>query len=218
MSDRPHLRLQATGSASASSRWRRILSSDSSLLNTRMPRSVRRAFLEKRPSTRSGRKPQLGHGHEPEAARDVRQVAPRLRGGARRDVAGHDTYQVALRVPACRVGSRKTRRSLDPRASRPRGGVASRAGRSVEARSDKASEPPVPVVAPDRAPAAHVGPQVGDAVVACAFNLLTPTAGPRRPPLRRSWFALRHSLPRGRFCRLPCGRGAMDRPRGLDTL
>ena len=170
-----------------------------------MPRSVRRAFLEKRPSTRSGRKPQLGRGHEPEAARDVRQVAPRLRGGARRDVAGHNTYQVALRVPA----------AWDP--GKP-GVVGTLVRLTREARSDRASEPPVPVVVPDRAPAVHAGPQVGDAVVACAFNLLTPTAGPCRPPLRRPWFALRHSLPRGRFCRLPCGRGAMDRPRGLDTL
>ncbi len=218
MSDRPHLRLQATGSASASSRWRRILSSDSSLLNTRMPRSVRRAFLERRPSTRSGRKPQLERGHEPEAARDVRQVAPRLRGGARRDVAEHDTYQVALRVPAAWDPGKPGVVGTLVRLAREEGSPRRPAGRSVEARSDRASEPPVPVVVPDRAPAVHAGPQVGDAVVACAFNILTPTAGPCRPPLRRPWFALRHSLPRGRFCRLPCGRGAMDRPRGLDTL
>ena len=217
MSDRPHLRLQATGSASASSRWRRILSSGSSLLNTRMPRSVRRAVLEEevldqvRPEAAAWARTRArgGPGRTAGSASPSRGCAPRRRRA--RSVSGRPWG-------ICRVGSRKTRRSLGPRASRPRGGVASRAGRSVEARSDRASEPPVPVVAPDRAPAARTGPQVGDAVVACAFNLLTPTAGPRRPPLRRPWFALRHSLPRGRFCRLPCGRGAMDRPRGLDTL
>ena len=217
MSDRLHLRLQATGSASASSRWRRILSSGSSLLNTRMPRSVRRAVLEEEVLDQV--RPEAAAWARTRARGDPGRtaVAPCLRGGARRDVAGHDPHQVALGVPAA-WDPGKPGVVWGPRASRSRGGVASPAGRSVEARSDRASEPPVPVVAPDRAPAVHAGPQIGDAVVACAFNILMPTAGSCRPPLRRSWFALRHSLPRGRFCRLPCGRGAMDRPRGLDTL
>ena len=145
-------------------------------------------------------------------------VAPCLRGGARRDVAEHDPYQVALGVSAAWDPGKPGVVWALVRLAREEGSPRRPAGRSVEARSDRASEPPVPVVVPDRAPAVHAGPQVGDAVVACAFNLLTPTAGPCRPPLRRPWFALRHSLPRGRFCRLPCGRGAMDRPRGLDTL
>ena len=41
-----------------------------------------------------------GRGHEPEAARDGGQVAPRLRGDACRDVAGHDPRQGAPRVLA----------------------------------------------------------------------------------------------------------------------
>ena len=159
-----------------------------------------------------------GRGHELEAARDVRQVAPRLRGVCAETSPG--TIRIRSPLGYLPPGIPGSPAWSGPRASRSRAGSPRRpADRSrLEARSDRASEPPVPVVAPDRAPAARTGPQVGDAVVACAFNLLTPTAGPRRPPLRRSWFALRHSLPRGRFCRLPCGRGAMDRPRGLDTL
>ena len=59
MSDRLHLRLQASGSTSASLWWRRILSSGSSLLETRMPRGVWRVVLEKKLSARSGREPCL---------------------------------------------------------------------------------------------------------------------------------------------------------------
>ena len=65
MSDRLHLRLQASGSTSASLWWRKILSSGSSLLDTRMPHGIWRIIFEKTPSTRSGQEPCLGADTNP---------------------------------------------------------------------------------------------------------------------------------------------------------
>ena len=113
MSDRLHLRLQATGSASASSRWRRILSSGSSLLNTRMPRSVRRAVLEEevldqvRPEAAAWARTRArgGPGRTAGSASPSRGCAPRRRRA--RSASGRPWG-------TCRVGSRETRRSLGP--------------------------------------------------------------------------------------------------------
>ena len=71
MSDRLHLRLQTTGSTSASPWWRRILSSSSSLLDTRMPHGIWRIIFEKMPSTRSGQEPCLGADTNPKRLETV---------------------------------------------------------------------------------------------------------------------------------------------------
>ena len=108
-----------------------------------------------------------GRGHELEAARDVRQVAPRLRGVCAETSPG--TIRIRSPLGYLPPGIPGSPAWSGPRASRSRAGSPRRpADRSrLEARSDRASEPPVPVVAPDRAPAvratsaACLGSQVG---------------------------------------------------------
>ncbi len=71
MSDRLHLRLQASGSTSASLWWRRILSSGSSLLDTRMPHGIWRIIFEKTLLTRSGQELYLGADTNPKRPETV---------------------------------------------------------------------------------------------------------------------------------------------------
>ena len=71
MSDRFHFHLWTTGSTSASLWWRRILSSGSSLLDTRMPHGIWRIIFEKTPSTRSGQEPCLGADTNPRRPKTV---------------------------------------------------------------------------------------------------------------------------------------------------
>ena len=90
-----------------------------------------------------------GRGHELEAARDGGQVAPRLGGGAYRDVAGHDPRQVAPRVLAARDPGEPGVVGALVRLAREGGRLA---GRQVDRGEEgERPEPPVPVVAPDGA-------------------------------------------------------------------
>ena len=123
-----------------------------------------------------------GRGHELEAAQDGGQAAPRLGGGARRDVAGHDPHQVALRVLAVQDPEELDVVGALVRLAREGGRLS---GRQVDRGEERqGAEPPVLVVAPDRAP---VGPQVGGGVRArpgCPASRRGTARGPPGPPPR----------------------------------
>ena len=124
-----------------------------------MPRSVRRAAPERRLPARSGREPYPGA--------DTGTRRPGTYGRQRLIFAGCAPRRRRARPAsgcpsgACRPGIRHGR---GLRASRLRGGrLAGR--RLAEARRER-PEPPVPVVVPDCAHTARVGPQVGVAPLA----------------------------------------------------
>ena len=138
-------------------------------------------------------------------------------------------------LPGC---SRGARRGRNPRASRPQGGRL--AGRQVDRGEEgERPEPPVLVVAPDRAPAARDGPRVGGGARArpgCPASRRGTARGPPGPPPRgrgrrprrsgrtaaRGAAARRASLPRGRGRGTRSGRpscGARSgRPPGCRAL